>query len=68
MVGYSVFGWYSGHGRTCRWLDPVANDPKRASFDLGQQEQRGTLLPSGTRIVLGASVTISNCCQQWPGS
>jgi hypothetical protein len=22
---------YSGHGRTCCWLDPVANDPERTS-------------------------------------
>ena len=32
---------------------PVANDPLRTSFDLGQQERRGALLPSsGIRIVL----------------
>ena len=29
-----------------------ANDPLRIPFDLGQQEQRGALLPSGIRIVL----------------
>jgi hypothetical protein len=22
---------HSGHGRTCRWLEPVANDPDRTS-------------------------------------
>jgi hypothetical protein len=31
---------------------PVANDQLRMFFDLGQQERRGALLPSGTRIVL----------------
>src|SRR5205814_4282662 len=25
--------WHSGHGRTCRWLDPVANDPERSFPD-----------------------------------
>jgi phosphoglycolate phosphatase len=26
---YFRFRWHSGHGRTCYWLDPVANDPVR---------------------------------------
>jgi hypothetical protein len=38
-----------------RWRAPAetgTNDPLRTYFDLGQQERRGTLLPSGIRIVL----------------
>jgi len=30
MLGiYFCFRWHTGHGRTCCWLDPVANDPAR---------------------------------------
>jgi hypothetical protein len=27
MAGYFRFRRYSGHGRACCWLDPVADDP-----------------------------------------
>src|SRR5438552_17163195 len=28
---YFRFRWHSGHGRTCCWLEPVANEPKPTS-------------------------------------
>jgi hypothetical protein len=47
MAGYFRFRRYSGHGRTCRRLDPVANDPfqtssEPASFDhlVGAEQKR----------------------------
>src|SRR3954451_884276 len=33
---------YSGHGRTCYLLDPVAIDPKRTSVDVNQRERSST--------------------------
>jgi hypothetical protein len=28
----------SGHNQTCRWVTPVAIDPKRSSIDLDQRD------------------------------
>jgi hypothetical protein len=33
---------HSGHGWTCRWVAPVANDPKQKSL-LFEMESRGQL-------------------------